>query len=229
VKARRAYEVLHRAFIIGMGVAAAVAAFVVAAGAIIGHEEVATLRAIAHQAKPVPRSIARAMLTNDPDLFSERHFSARRFSPSGRGVGRCAPTTAFLVVRTISPLRRALWSHIETWIVTAVVTHTFAPDELLRIYAHEAYFGRVNGVDLYGIESASAAYFGKTARDLTTAEAALLVSILPSPNALSPFTEPARAVQRRRRVLEQMARRGYINEHEFRGAVLQPLPARSGA
>jgi hypothetical protein len=229
VETRRAYEVLHRTLIIGVGVAAAVAVLAVAAGAIITHDEVATLRAIAHQAKPVPLTIARAMLTNDPGLFSERHFSARGFLPSARGVARCAPTTAFLVVRTISPPSRALWWHIRTSIVTGVVTNTFAPDELLRVYAHQAYFGRVNGVNLYGIESASAAYFGKTARALTTAEAALLVSILPNPNALSPLRDPARAVQRRRRVLEQMAQHGYINEREFKVAVSQPLPARSGA
>lgn len=100
----------------------------------------------------------------------------------------------------------------------------FTPEDLLRIYAHEVYFGKVNGVQVYGFDAASGAYFRKTPRDLTAAEGALLVTMLPHPNAFSPFRHPARAIERRNRVLEEMRRRGYLDERQFTAGIAEALP-----
>lgn len=197
------------------GVIAVALAAVAAAGVFgVTRQELASLRAAEKKAKPLSPVVKAALLANDPALTAKAGGS---------------PTTAFLVVRNVTPRMRPLRWQIETAITSAVVTYAFTPDQLLRIYAHDAYFGKVGGVQVYGVEPASAAYFRKHSRDLTPAEAAMLVGILPSPNRLSPFQHPARAMERRDRVLTQMFRRGNISEREFRSAIAEPLPSMPGA
>src|SRR6185295_7403166 len=66
-----------------------------------------------------------------------------------------------------------------------------------------AYGGGYNGV-----EAASQGYFGKPAKDLTLAEAALLAGIPQSPSAYDPVNNPDSAVSRRNEVLDLMERQG---------------------
>lgn len=106
----------------------------------------------------------------------------------------------------------------------AVATSSFTPEELLRIYARTVYLGNVNGVEVHGFEAASGAYLHKAPHDLTPADAALLVAMLPHPNAFSPFVHPARVLARRNRVLTEMHRRGYLDNRQLRAAIAEPLP-----
>lgn len=220
---------LKRVALIAGVIAVALAAVAAAAVFGVSRHELASLRAAEAKAKPLSPVVKAALLANDPALIAKADFSLRALIPSTRKVARCAPTTAFLVVRNVTPRMRSLHWHVKTTIATAIVTYAFTPDQLLRIYAHDAYFGKVGGVQVYGVEPASAAYFRKRSGDLTPAEAAMLVGILPSPNRLSPFQHPARAMERRDRVLTQMLRRGHINEREFRIAIAEPLPSMPGA
>lgn len=190
----------------------------------IARQEVAYLRAARAKSKPVTSTVKAAFLANDSDLLTTPRVSLRALFRSVSHVRGCGPTMALVLVRTITPRRCMLRWHIETAVTTAVVAHVFTPEDLLQIYAHEAYFGKVNGVQVYGVEGASAAYFRKTSRDLTPAEAALLIALLPSPNAFSPFSHAARAIERRNRLLTQMLRRGYINVRQFRAGIAEPLP-----
>ena len=58
-------------------------------------------------------------------------------------------------------------------------------DEILSRYLNTIYFGR----GAYGVQEASQAYFGKDATELTDAEAALLVAVIPSPSAYDPAND----------------------------------------
>ena len=58
---------------------------------------------------------------------------------------------------------------------------------------------------------------------LTIAEAAMIGGMIRSPNVYSPLKFPARAMERRNRILERMLRLRLINEHEFRATVAEPL------
>jgi penicillin-binding protein 1A len=69
----------------------------------------------------------------------------------------------------------------------------YTKDEILGMYLNQAYFG----TRAYGIEAASQAYFGKSTKDLTIAESALLASIPKAPSVYSPFKNPQIAKERR--------------------------------
>lgn len=191
----------------------------------VARREVAYLRAAHAKAEPVAPIFMTALLAIEPSLLQSYPLSLGsllRAFPYAQG---CAPTLAFRLVRTVMPPEQRMWRwHVETAIAAIVVTYMFTPEDLLRIYANGVYFGEVNGVQLYGVEAAAAAYFRKTPRDLTPGEGALLAAMLPYPNATSPYSYPARATDRRNRVLAEMRRRGYLDERRFRAAVAEALP-----
>ncbi|MCW6034925.1 PBP1A family penicillin-binding protein [Spirulina subsalsa FACHB-351] len=95
--------------------------------------------------------------------------------------------------------------------IVALKLETFySKNELLRTYLNRVYLG----VGSYGFEDAARFYFDKSAADLTVAEAAALVAILPAPNAYNPVQDYRTAVQLRDRVISRMAQLGMISEEE---------------
>ena len=96
----------------------------------------------------------------------------------------------------------------------------WSKDRILTAYLNTIYFG--NGA--YGIQQASRAYFGKTAKELTLPEAALLAGIPSNPTVYDPVTKPRKAEGRRRQVLAMMLEQGKITQRDFERADAAPLP-----
>ncbi|MDD5474998.1 MAG: PBP1A family penicillin-binding protein [Syntrophales bacterium] len=82
--------------------------------------------------------------------------------------------------------------------------------EILNLYLNQIYLGH----GTYGIEAASERYFGKEAKYLTLAEAALLAGLPKAPSTYSPLFRLERARQRQAYVLSRMEAEGYITEQE---------------
>jgi penicillin-binding protein 1A len=96
----------------------------------------------------------------------------------------------------------------------------WSKDRILTAYLNTIYFG--NGA--YGIQQASRTYFGKAARKLELAEAALLAGIPSDPSLYDPVTNPKKAEARRRQVLGLMLEQGKITQRDFEKAAAAPLP-----
>lgn len=73
-------------------------------------------------------------------------------------------------------------------------------DEILELYVNRIYFGS----GCYGVETASQAYFGKSAAKLDLSESALLAGLIRSPNRFSPLKNPQGAAVQRDVVLDRM-------------------------
>lgn len=86
-------------------------------------------------------------------------------------------------------------------IALALETQT-TKTRILETYLQTSYFGH----GAFGISDACMRYFSKLPEDLTLSEAALLISILPSPEHLSPFRDRSGAEERMGRVLAAMQR-----------------------
>jgi penicillin-binding protein 1A len=95
-------------------------------------------------------------------------------------------------------------------------------DEILNLYLNQIYLGH----GTYGIESAALGYFGKTAKELTLPEAALLAGLPKAPNTYSPFLYFDKAKQRQAYVLTRMVEDGYISQAEMNKAYAAPLQLR---
>ncbi len=86
----------------------------------------------------------------------------------------------------------------------------YTKDEILEIYLNRVYFGS----GAYGVDAASRRYFGKSARDVTLAEAALLAGLVKAPSRLSPARDPEAAEARAQVVLAAMRREHFISDRE---------------
>jgi 1A family penicillin-binding protein len=90
------------------------------------------------------------------------------------------------------------------------VTQKLSKGQILALYLNEIYYGNL----AYGVEAASQTYFGKHARDLTLAEAAVIAGLPQSPAVYDPLRNPVGAKARQAYVLDQMVRNGFISEQE---------------
>lgn len=86
----------------------------------------------------------------------------------------------------------------------------FSKDEILEFYLNKIYFGG----GTYGVNAASKYYFGHDAREITPAEAAILVVQLSNPAHYNPFEYPNRAMDRQKYVLATMVESGFITKEE---------------
>ncbi len=101
------------------------------------------------------------------------------------------------------------------------VERELTKEEILTLYLNTVYFGA--GAD--GIGAAAFVYYGKDVSELTLAESAMMVSVLPCPSACNPLTAPERALQRRESRLRNMLRQNMITEAAFNTANEAPVTA----
>lgn len=95
----------------------------------------------------------------------------------------------------------------------------YSKDEILEKYLNIIYFGN----NCYGIESASNYYFSKSAKDLSSSEAATLAAIIKSPAKYSPTKNPDNCLKRRNLVLSEMYKDNFIQADEYNLAINKPL------
>ena len=94
------------------------------------------------------------------------------------------------------------------------IEKAFAKRDILKMYLNQVYLGS----GLYGVEEASRIYFGKPVKEVSVAEAAMLVGLVKNPEGYNPRKHPLRAVQRRNIVLDVMAREKVITPAEAAAA-----------
>ncbi|HZQ13360.1 MAG TPA: penicillin-binding protein 1A, partial [Pseudolabrys sp.] len=90
--------------------------------------------------------------------------------------------------------------------------------EILELYLNRVYFGS----GAYGVEAAAQRYFGKSAKNVTLAEAAMLAGLVKSPSRLAPNRNPEGAEQRAQTVLAAMAESRFITEAQAKASIGHP-------
>ncbi len=119
--------------------------------------------------------------------------------------------TQQLVKNSLLTPERTIKRKIKEFVLATLVEIIYPKDKILEMYLNQIPYGST----AYGIESASELYFGKEAKDLTLAEAALLAGLPAAPTAYSPFgANPERAKVRQELVLKRMVEDGYISQEE---------------
>ena len=109
-------------------------------------------------------------------------------------------------------------------LITAIkIEQTYTKAEVLELYFNSVYFGH----GTYGVQAASAYYFGKDVSKITIDEAAILIGMLPAPAKYSPIRHPERAMRKRNLVLNVMFNNGYLEEDIFNINISRKLPEKS--
>ena len=105
----------------------------------------------------------------------------------------------------------------EAWLTIRLETH-YSKEEIL-----EGYLNTINYGGIYGVENASKYYFGKSAKELSLGEAAMLAGIPNRPSEFSPFVNLEAAKNRQKVVLLAMERDGYITSEQVETAYNEEL------
>ncbi|HET7617055.1 MAG TPA: PBP1A family penicillin-binding protein [Vicinamibacterales bacterium] len=95
-------------------------------------------------------------------------------------------------------------------VLALLLEQELTKNQILELYLNRIYLS--GGV--YGVETMSRNLFGKSARDVTLAEAALIAGLIRAPSALSPWSNLDGAVARSRIVLQRMREEGFITARQ---------------
>ncbi|MBD1551837.1 penicillin-binding protein 1A [Pseudomonas sp. C2L11] len=94
-------------------------------------------------------------------------------------------------------------------------------DEILELYVNKIYLGN----RAYGIEAAAQVYYGKSIKELSLAQMAMIAGLPKAPSRFNPLANPARAKERRDWILGRMYRLGKIDQAAYQAAVSEPINA----
>ena len=113
--------------------------------------------------------------------------------------------------RTIE--RKINEAFLALWLETRL-----SKNEILKLYLDRAYLGG----GAFGVDAASLYYFGKTVRDVTLAEAAMLAGLFKAPTKFSPLVNLPAARARANVVLDNLVDNGFMTEGQVYGARRNP-------
>ncbi len=113
---------------------------------------------------------------------------------------------------------RTLSRKAQEVVLALWLEHKYAKKQILDLYLNRVYFG----AGAYGVEGAAQRYFGKSARKLTLAEAAMLAGLVQSPSRLAPNHNPEGAQHRAAVVLADMLDQKMIGADAYKAAIEHP-------
>ena len=150
-----------------------------------------------------PTGILRAAVTN---------LMHRGVSQGGSTLSQQLAKNLFLtqertMQRKLQEVELALW-----------LERKYSKNEILELYLNRVYFGS----GAYGVEAAAQKYFGKSAKNVSLSEAAMLAGLVKSPSRLAPNRNPEGAEKRAQVVLTAMADTSFITEAQAKAAIEKP-------
>ena len=162
----------------------------------------------------------------DKDFYRHGGFSYRGiFRAIARNVLRHklqggSTITQQLVKNALLTPEKTFTRKIKEVILSVGVELTYSKDDILKMYFNEVGYGGT----AYGIEEASQMYFGKSVKDITLAEAALLAGLPAAPTTFSPFGAHSELSKiRQHEVLRRMVEDNYIDFHQAEAAKAEKL------
>src|SRR6185369_9274648 len=154
-----------------------------------------------------PEFIAAVLAREDTRFYNHKGIDWRgilralvRDITSGSAKEGASSITQQLARNSLPLGGRTLSRKILEAMVALRIERQFTKQQILELYVNRIYFG----AGCYGVETASQAYFGKSASKLNLPEGALLAGLIRSPNRFSPLRNPEGAAKQRDAVLDRL-------------------------
>jgi len=174
----------------------------------------------------IPNYVANAFLAIEDERFYEHEGTDSRAilramfqnaKSGGKGQGGSTLTQQLVKNMVLTP-EKTYRRKFQEAVLARDMESVMSKPEILELYLN-----RINlGPRVFGVEAASQRYFGKSARDLTLSEAALLAAIPQAPSRWNPTTNYDGALGRSRLVLSRMRANDLISETERQEALSAP-------
>ncbi len=173
-----------------------------------------------------PAAVHALVTTEDVRFYQHKGIDYRRLLSSAfktmRGDTQGGSTLTMQLARNLFPevgKEQSISRKLREMITARRLEKAYSKEDILEMYLNTVAFN----YNAFGIEAAAQVYFGKSARVLGPAEAALLVGMLQAPTAYNPVQRPEAARQRRNIVLSLMALRGHLSPQQATRLQAQPL------
>jgi 1A family penicillin-binding protein len=125
-----------------------------------------------------------------------------------------------LIRSTFLSPKKTLERKIKEIVLTLELERKYSKDQILEFYLNQVPWGS----NCYGVEAASQTYFGKSAKDLSLAEAATLAAMIRAPSYLSPYGKNQdQLLQRKDYILKKMEKLGWIKKEEAKVALAEKI------
>ncbi len=118
---------------------------------------------------------------------------------------------------------RTISRKLKEILISLILEILYEKNEILEIYFNEIYLGQKGSESINGIGEASFFYFGKSIKELTLSESAVIAGLIKGPNLYSPYINPDASLNRRNLVLKCMRNNGWIKESEYKDLSAAPL------
>lgn len=197
-------------------------------GSVVG--EFATERRVVLRYDEIPPVMRQAVLSaEDAGFFN--HFG---FSPTGlaravvtnliqmRKAGGASTLTQQLARKLFLTDEKTWERKVKELLLSIQIEKRYTKEEIFTLYCNQMYFGH----GAYGVEAAAQLYFGKSVKDVSVEEAALIAGILQGNARQSPYVNPDAARRRRNYTLDRMATEGYITAADATAAKARPIVTR---
>ncbi|MBI5221824.1 MAG: PBP1A family penicillin-binding protein [Candidatus Magasanikbacteria bacterium] len=175
----------------------------------------------------IPKTLIDATLAaEDREFYKHKGFSITGIIRSvlkniftGSKVGGSTLTQQLVKNAVLGP-EKTYTRKIKELILSYQIEKKFSKDEILQLYFNEIPYGSV----AYGAEAASQTYLGKSVRDITLAQAAILAALPQAPTFYSPYgSHTDRLFVRQHYILDSMAELGFITQEDADRAKEEPI------
>jgi penicillin-binding protein 1A len=180
------------------------------------HPEFVSLNAI-------PKPLIQAILaTEDSRFYSHPGIdiigvarAAIAVIASGRKVQGASTITMQVARHFFLTAKKTYARKVEEMLLAIKIEKAFSKNKILELYVNTIYFG--HGAN--GVAAAARIYYGKSLRQLTLPEMAMIAGIPQSPSRVNPIKNPKAALKRRNHVLKRMLDAGYIDQETYKVAI----------
>ena len=152
-----------------------------------------------------PKAILRAIVVN---------LGSFGFSQGGSTI------TQQVIKNSLLTQEKTISRKLKEWALAVKLERVMSKEDILTLYLNEAPYGG----NIYGAEEASRAFFGKSVKDITLAEAAYLAALPQAPTFYSPYGNNKEGLtERKNLVLKRMRELGFISEEEMITALAETV------
>lgn len=178
----------------------------------------------------IPKDFISALLAAEDDNFANHYGvdvtslmrAATQLLKSGQ-IQSGGSTITMQVAKNFFLTNERSFSRKATEILLALqIERELSKDEILELYVNKIYLGN----RAYGIEAAAQVYYGKSIRDLSLAQMAMIAGLPKAPSRYNPLVNPTRAKERRDWILGRLYRLGRIDQARYESALAEEVDAR---
>ncbi len=178
----------------------------------------------------IPKDFIHALLAAEDDNFANHYGveltslmrAATQILKSGQIQTGGSTITMQVAKNYFLTSERSFSRKINEILLALQIERELSKDEILELYVNKIYLGN----RAYGIEAAAHVYYGKSIKDLSLAQMAMIAGLPKAPSAFNPLVNPTRSKERRDWILGRMRRLGTIDQARYEEALAEPVNAK---